>query len=175
MTFNGGWQSQISKVKYLSNHWSNFSQIFNLSLCDQTKLYNCFKSIWHPMKDNFQWNTTSTIKSVSKEDDLEVTWEFFGGNHGKNSEIILNMALLSPACFLFCLLCNYPEIKGCCGGETWHLNFHFSISFFLKSCYQNFVFYPIIPINYRDKHKKIHSNFNNLRYCKIKNQKFKHH
>ena len=28
---------QISQMIYLSNHWSDLSQICNLSLCDQTK------------------------------------------------------------------------------------------------------------------------------------------
>ena len=28
------------KVEYLSNHWSDIAQIWNLSLCDQTKVTN---------------------------------------------------------------------------------------------------------------------------------------
>ena len=31
---------KILKVKYLSNHWSNFPQILNLSLGDQIKSKN---------------------------------------------------------------------------------------------------------------------------------------
>jgi len=34
---------QISKVKYLSNNWSDLPQILNLGLCDQSKLYKCVK------------------------------------------------------------------------------------------------------------------------------------
>ena len=34
---------QISKVKYLSNYWSDLPQILNLGLCDQSKIYNCVK------------------------------------------------------------------------------------------------------------------------------------
>ena len=41
MTSNGR-LPQISKVKYLSNYWSDLPQILNLDLCDQTKLYKCF-------------------------------------------------------------------------------------------------------------------------------------
>ena len=33
-----GRRPQILKLEYLSNHWSNLSQILNLSLCDQTEL-----------------------------------------------------------------------------------------------------------------------------------------
>ena len=40
--FNGR-RPQILKVIYLSNHWSDLSQILDLTLCDQTKLYKCFK------------------------------------------------------------------------------------------------------------------------------------
>jgi hypothetical protein len=32
---------KILKVEYLSNHWSDLSQIWNLSLWDQTKIKNC--------------------------------------------------------------------------------------------------------------------------------------
>jgi hypothetical protein len=34
---------QISKVKYLSNNWSDLPQILNLGLCNQSKLYKCVK------------------------------------------------------------------------------------------------------------------------------------
>ena len=32
---------KILKVEYFSNHWSDLSQIWNLSLWDQTKIKNC--------------------------------------------------------------------------------------------------------------------------------------
>ena len=35
-------QPQILKVLYLSNHWSDISQIKNLSLCDQTKVMTTY-------------------------------------------------------------------------------------------------------------------------------------
>ena len=34
---------QISKVKYLSNYWSDVPQILNLGLYDQRELCKCFK------------------------------------------------------------------------------------------------------------------------------------
>ena len=43
---------QISKVKYLSNYWSDLPQILNLGLCDQPQL-----------EDDLNWKTTSNIKS----------------------------------------------------------------------------------------------------------------
>jgi hypothetical protein len=42
MTSNGR-LSQISKVKYLSNYWSDLPQILNLGLYDQRELCKCFK------------------------------------------------------------------------------------------------------------------------------------
>ena len=44
---------KILKVEYLSNHWSEFPQIFNLSSGDQTKIKNPSN------KDNLQWRKTS--------------------------------------------------------------------------------------------------------------------
>ena len=34
---------KVLKVKYLSNHWSDLSQIWCISLGDQTELYKHFK------------------------------------------------------------------------------------------------------------------------------------
>jgi hypothetical protein len=42
MTSNGR-LPPISKVKYLSNYWSDLPQILNVGLYDQSKLYKCFK------------------------------------------------------------------------------------------------------------------------------------
>jgi hypothetical protein len=42
MTSNGR-LPQISKVKYLSNYWSDVPQILNLGLYDQRELCKCFK------------------------------------------------------------------------------------------------------------------------------------
>ena len=44
---------KILKVEYLSNHWSDFPQILNLSLVDQTKITNTQK------EDVHQWKKTS--------------------------------------------------------------------------------------------------------------------
>ena len=43
---------KILKVEYLSNHWLDFTQIWNLGLRDQTKLYKCFKWRRPPMEDH---------------------------------------------------------------------------------------------------------------------------
>ncbi len=44
---------KILKVEYPSNHWSDFPQIFRLSLGDQTKITNAWK------EDDQQWKKTS--------------------------------------------------------------------------------------------------------------------
>ena len=44
---------KILKVEYLSNHWSEFTQILNLSLGDQTKVTNAWK------EDDHQWKKAS--------------------------------------------------------------------------------------------------------------------
>ena len=54
---------QISKMKYLSHYWSDLPHILNLGLCDQSKLYKCFKWIQTPMEDDLKWKCTSNIKS----------------------------------------------------------------------------------------------------------------
>ena len=43
----------ILEVEYLSNHWSDFSQILKLSLEYQTKIKNASN------EDDLQWKTTS--------------------------------------------------------------------------------------------------------------------
>ena len=61
-TSNGRWP-QISKIKYLSNHWSDLAQIWNLSSNNQTKLYKCFKWRWPQIEDNLKykkWNISAT-------------------------------------------------------------------------------------------------------------------
>ena len=40
--------------EYLSNHWTDPSQISNLSLSDQTKLYACWKGRWPLMEDDLK-------------------------------------------------------------------------------------------------------------------------
>ena len=43
---------KILKVEYISNHWSDFPKILNLSLGDQTKI----KNAWN---EELKWKTTS--------------------------------------------------------------------------------------------------------------------
>ena len=62
MTSNGR-LPQISKVKYLSNYWSDLSQILNLVLYDQRELCKCFKWRRPYMEDDLKWKTNSYIKS----------------------------------------------------------------------------------------------------------------
>ena len=50
---------KIWKVKYLSNHWSDFPQILNLSLGDQTKI----KNDWN--EDELQWKMTSKYQKLN--------------------------------------------------------------------------------------------------------------
>ena len=50
---------EISKVKYLSHHWSDFPQILNLSLVEQTKITNA----WN--EDDIQWKKTSKYKKLN--------------------------------------------------------------------------------------------------------------
>ena len=63
MTSNGR-LPQISKVKYLSNYWSDVPQILNLGLYDQRELCKCFKWRRPQMEDDRKWKITSNIKSV---------------------------------------------------------------------------------------------------------------
>ena len=44
---------KLYKVEYLSNHWSDFPQILNLSSGDQTKI----KNTWN--EDYLQWKKPS--------------------------------------------------------------------------------------------------------------------
>ena len=44
---------KIFKVEYLSNHYSDLTQILNLSLGDHTKI----KNSWN--EEDIQWKTTS--------------------------------------------------------------------------------------------------------------------
>ena len=62
-TTSTGRLPQISKVKYLSNYWSNLPHLLNLDLYDQSKLYKRFKWRRPPMEDDRKWKTTSNIKS----------------------------------------------------------------------------------------------------------------
>ena len=62
MTSNGR-LPQILKVQYLSKYWSDLPHILNLFLCDQSKLYKCFKRRRPSIEDNLYWKNTLSIKS----------------------------------------------------------------------------------------------------------------
>ena len=50
---------KIWKVEYVSNHWSDLTQIWNLSLYGFTKGYTSVKWRWHPMEVDLKWKMTS--------------------------------------------------------------------------------------------------------------------
>jgi hypothetical protein len=56
---------KISKVKYLSNYWSDLRQILDLGLYDQSKLYKFSK------EDDLKWKMTSNGRLPEMEDDLK--------------------------------------------------------------------------------------------------------
>jgi hypothetical protein len=45
---------KILKTEYISNHWSDLSQILNLSLGNQTKIKYCLKWRQPPMEDDLK-------------------------------------------------------------------------------------------------------------------------
>jgi hypothetical protein len=51
------------KVEYLTNHWLDLTQIWNLSYWDQTKVQKSIKWRRPPMEDDRQRKMTSKIKS----------------------------------------------------------------------------------------------------------------
>ena len=75
MTSNGR-LPKISKVKYLSNHWSDLPQILNLGLYDQRELCKCFKWRWPQMEDDLKWKMTSNgrLPQISKVKYLSNYW-----------------------------------------------------------------------------------------------------
>ena len=46
---------KILKVEYLSNQWSDLTQILNLSLGVQPNFHKCFKWRWPPMEENLKY------------------------------------------------------------------------------------------------------------------------
>ena len=60
MTLNGRLPS-ILKVEYLSNYWSDLSQILTQGFYDQSIHFKCFKWRWLQMEDDLKWNNTSSI------------------------------------------------------------------------------------------------------------------
>ena len=73
---------KILKVVYLSNHWSDFPQILNLSLGDQTKIEKCLKERWPPMEEDLKilkveylsnhWSDFPQILNLSSGDQTKI-------------------------------------------------------------------------------------------------------
>ena len=74
---SNGRQPQISKVKYLFNHWSYPPQTWNLSLYDQTKIYIWFKWRGPPIEDDLKyqkWNIFQSLVRSSPNLKLKLIW-----------------------------------------------------------------------------------------------------
>ena len=56
---------KIWKVEYLSNHWSDLTQIWNLNYWDQTKVHKCIKWRRPPMEDDLQRKMTSKYEKLN--------------------------------------------------------------------------------------------------------------
>ena len=76
---------KILKMEYLSNYWSDISQISNLSLGDRIKIFN----------GRWPWNIMYRM--------------LLRGKSEENLEVISSVALLSPACLH---LFSYKKNKG---------------------------------------------------------------
>ena len=68
MTSNGSWPKmeddfKIWEIEYLSNHRSDLTKIWNLSLWDSTKGYTRVKWRWPLMKDDLKWKMTSKYEN----------------------------------------------------------------------------------------------------------------
>ena len=81
MTSNGR-LSQLLKVEYLSNYWSDISQILNLSLYDQSKLIIFFSN-----EDDSKWKMTSNGRLPNK-----LNMEYLS-NYWSNISQILNLSV----------------------------------------------------------------------------------
>ena len=67
---------KILKMKYLSNHWSELTQIWNLSLGDQSKLYKCFKWRWPPMEEDLRILKVEYLSNHWLDLTQIQTWDF---------------------------------------------------------------------------------------------------
>ena len=85
--------NKILKLKYLSNHIWNHTQILNLSLDDQTIFYKSLRGRWPSLEDDLRC-----------KDDLKASRILvLRGKYKEKAEEISSVALLSPACFAVCL------------------------------------------------------------------------
>ena len=70
----------ILKIEYLSNHGSDFPQILNFSLGDQTKIKNTQN------EDDFQWKTASKYSNLNMSaawSDFPQIWDLSSGDQTK--------------------------------------------------------------------------------------------
>ena len=67
--------SKHEKYNINSNHWSDLTQIQNLSKWDQNRVYK----VWN--EDDIQWKTTSNRKRPPTEDDLKKWFVEYLSNH----------------------------------------------------------------------------------------------
>ncbi len=79
---------KVAKFEYISNHWSNLSQILNLDLYDQAKLFSCSNI---SNKDDLKWKMTSNgrLPKIAKFEYLS--------NHWSDLSQILNLGLYDQA------------------------------------------------------------------------------
>ena len=87
MTSNGKLPKK-AKFKYLSNQWSDLSQILNVGLYDHAKLSLCSKCL---PDDDFKWKMTSNgrLPKIAKFEYLS--------NHWSDLSQILNLGLYDQA------------------------------------------------------------------------------
>ena len=91
---------KILKVEYISNRLLDHTQILNLSFDDQN-MFSKSSKWWRPqMEDNLKILKVEYLRNHCM--DLWV----LRGKLEENSEEILSLALLSPACLTFCSICN---------------------------------------------------------------------
>ena len=95
ITSNGRWPKmeddlKIWKVEYLSDHWSDLTQIWNLSLQDLTRGYKGVNWRWTRMEDDLRWKTTSSRRRPQKVEylsnhllDLPQIWNLSSGDQTK--------------------------------------------------------------------------------------------
>jgi hypothetical protein len=88
---------KILKVKYLSNHLLDHTQILNLSLDYQTIFYKSLKWKRPPMEDNLKWKKNSNGRRPQMEDDLQ--WKTT--SNGRQPHNIKSAISQPPAIWLY--------------------------------------------------------------------------
>ena len=77
---------KIFKVEYLSNHWTDFTQILNLSLGDKTKI----KDAW--TEDDHSWKRTTNGRQPPPEEDIKIFKVKYLSNHWSDFPLILYLS-----------------------------------------------------------------------------------